>query len=77
MLTSKTGSRFFKKIQKKLFMNNVRKFSNNKRAVILGIETSCDDTGCAIVDNDGVILGEALRSQHSVHLKLVRNLENN
>ena len=30
---------------------------------ILGIETSCDDTGAAIVTGDGRILGEALASQ--------------
>ncbi|XP_050302013.1 tRNA N6-adenosine threonylcarbamoyltransferase, mitochondrial [Anthonomus grandis grandis] len=36
--------------------------------VILGIETSCDDTGCAIVDTEGNLLGEALHSQHLVHL---------
>lgn len=47
-----------------------RKFSTNKqRNLILGIETSCDDTGCAIVDNHGNILGEALNSQEKVHLK--------
>ncbi|EFJ12995.1 hypothetical protein SELMODRAFT_123080 [Selaginella moellendorffii] len=30
---------------------------------VLGIETSCDDTGAAVVSGDGKILGEALRSQ--------------
>lgn len=35
---------------------------------ILGIETSCDDTGCAIVDTNGNILGDSLRSQSLVHL---------
>ncbi|GMI24784.1 hypothetical protein TrCOL_g8040 [Triparma columacea] len=34
---------------------------------VLGIETSCDDTGVAIVRSDGVILGEALASQVDVH----------
>ncbi|XP_060518694.1 tRNA N6-adenosine threonylcarbamoyltransferase, mitochondrial isoform X2 [Cylas formicarius] len=38
------------------------------RQVILGIETSCDDTGCALVDSTGNLLGEALHSQHLVHL---------
>lgn len=37
--------------------------------LVLGIETSCDDTGCAIVDDRGNILGEALNSQHLIHLK--------
>ncbi|MEE6490368.1 hypothetical protein FKM82_015858 [Ascaphus truei] len=37
--------------------------------VVLGIETSCDDTGAAIVDENGKVLGEALHSQREVHLK--------
>lgn len=61
------------------FLNNVPRFFTNSRpfwqvvkrqyAVILGIETSCDDTGCGIVDTQGNILGESLHSQHLVHLK--------
>lgn len=34
---------------------------------MLGIETSCDDTGAAVVRSDGVILGEALASQYQIH----------
>jgi N6-L-threonylcarbamoyladenine synthase len=34
---------------------------------VLGIESSCDDTGAAIVRSDGVILGEALAKQHEIH----------
>ena len=34
---------------------------------VLGIETSCDDTGIAIVDEKGEILAEALSSQWDVH----------
>ncbi|XP_055326041.1 tRNA N6-adenosine threonylcarbamoyltransferase, mitochondrial-like, partial [Sitodiplosis mosellana] len=41
----------------------------SKPAVILGIETSCDDTGCAIVDNNGHILGESKHSQLQFHLR--------
>lgn len=37
--------------------------------LVLGIETSCDDTGAAVVDETGKILGEALHSQMEVHLK--------
>ncbi|XP_075687382.1 tRNA N6-adenosine threonylcarbamoyltransferase, mitochondrial isoform X2 [Rhinoderma darwinii] len=37
--------------------------------VVLGIETSCDDTGAALVDENGKIRGEALLSQKEVHLK--------
>lgn len=46
-----------------------RNFCNTNKGIILGIETSCDDTGCGIVDTEGNILGEALKSQHLVHLK--------
>jgi tRNA N6-adenosine threonylcarbamoyltransferase len=34
---------------------------------VLGIESSCDDTGAAVVRSDGTILGEALASQHDIH----------
>ena len=35
---------------------------------VLGIETSCDDTGVAIVDTEGQVLGEALNSQTRIHV---------
>jgi len=38
-----------------------------KPFTVLGIESSCDDTGAAVVRSDGVILGEALASQHEIH----------
>ncbi|KAK7011908.1 tRNA N6-adenosine threonylcarbamoyltransferase mitochondrial isoform X2 [Biomphalaria glabrata] len=38
-----------------------------KKRYVLGIETSCDDTGAAIVDNQGNVLGEALYSQLAKH----------
>ncbi|XP_063231942.1 tRNA N6-adenosine threonylcarbamoyltransferase, mitochondrial isoform X1 [Bacillus rossius redtenbacheri] len=47
-----------------------RLYSSLNKCVVLGIETSCDDTGCAVVDNEGNILGEALNSQQQVHLRL-------
>lgn len=34
---------------------------------VLGIETSCDDTGVAVVSSDGAILGEAIASQAALH----------
>ena len=37
--------------------------------LVLGIETSCDDTGAAVMDEAGVVLGEFLHSQKEVHLK--------
>ncbi|GJQ11869.1 hypothetical protein GpartN1_g3660.t1 [Galdieria partita] len=41
----------------------------NKRFVVLGIETSCDDTGVAIVDSSGRILGETRVGQEAIHSK--------
>jgi len=38
-----------------------------KPFLVLGIESSCDDTGAAVVRSDGVILGESLASQHDIH----------
>eukprot|EP00892_Ulva_mutabilis_P011995 jgi/Ulvmu1/9168/UM005_0266.1 len=35
--------------------------------LILGIESSCDDTGVAVVSSSGRILGEALATQEEVH----------
>lgn len=55
----------------KIAMNFIyqRRYSSKVTGIVLGIETSCDDTGCAIVDSNGKILGEALNSQQQIHLK--------
>ncbi|XP_054643461.1 tRNA N6-adenosine threonylcarbamoyltransferase, mitochondrial isoform X1 [Dunckerocampus dactyliophorus] len=37
--------------------------------LVLGIETSCDDTGAAVLDEAGTVLGESLHSQKEVHLR--------
>ncbi|KAL6101316.1 osgepl1 [Pungitius sinensis] len=37
--------------------------------LVLGIETSCDDTAAAVLDETGEILGESLHSQKEVHLR--------
>ncbi|XP_041807188.1 probable tRNA N6-adenosine threonylcarbamoyltransferase, mitochondrial [Chelmon rostratus] len=37
--------------------------------LVLGIETSCDETGAAVLDETGEILGESLHSQKDVHLR--------
>lgn len=39
------------------------------RRLVLGVETSCDDTGAAVVDEEGTVLGESLHSQKDVHIK--------
>ena len=36
---------------------------------ILGIESSCDDTGLAIIDSNGTIIGHITSSQHDIHEK--------
>lgn len=63
-------SKYFKPYLK---INKINNFSNSmlllKHTVVLGIETSCDDTGCAIVDESGRILGESLNSQTLIHLR--------
>ena len=40
----------------------------NIRTLILGIETSCDDTGVAVIDKAGDILAEKIHSQASVRM---------
>jgi len=37
--------------------------------LVLGIETSCDDTGAALVNENGEIVGEALHSQTPIHVE--------
>lgn len=39
----------------------------NAQTLVLGIETSCDDTAAAVVRGDGVVLGEAIASQAAIH----------
>ncbi|XP_013189336.1 tRNA N6-adenosine threonylcarbamoyltransferase, mitochondrial-like [Amyelois transitella] len=51
---------------KRLCVNKSRYISNQS---ILGIETSCDDTGCAIINDQGDLLAESLHSQHLMHLR--------
>ncbi|KAJ8732834.1 hypothetical protein PYW07_015433 [Mythimna separata] len=41
----------------------------SQSTVILGIETSCDDTGCAVIDGTGRLLGESLYSQTALHTR--------
>ncbi|XP_013178192.1 PREDICTED: probable tRNA N6-adenosine threonylcarbamoyltransferase, mitochondrial [Papilio xuthus] len=43
-----------------------RKYTNS---LILGLETSCDDTGCAILNKTGELLAESLHSQNLMHLR--------
>ena len=49
--------------------NDSRDIVHAHDAVVLGIESSCDDTGVGVVSASGLVLGEALHSQLRVHLK--------
>lgn len=51
----------------RVFNHSFKCFERNYRTV-LGIETSCDDTGAAIVDEFGNVCGDVLYSQHQFHL---------
>jgi N6-L-threonylcarbamoyladenine synthase len=41
--------------------------ANTRAQRILGIETSCDDTGAAIVTSDGIVLSEVIHLQQHLH----------
>uniref|UniRef100_A0A8C1RS19 N(6)-L-threonylcarbamoyladenine synthase n=1 Tax=Cyprinus carpio TaxID=7962 RepID=A0A8C1RS19_CYPCA len=54
-----------------LFQNSClqcRRAFSTVRRFVLGIETSCDETGAAVLDDTGAILGESLHSQKQTHL---------
>jgi len=43
--------------------------SNKPTYLVLGIESSCDDTGAAVVRSDGTILSNVVYSQYEIHQK--------
>ena len=47
--------------------NNVN--LKSKSRLVLGIETSCDDTGAAVVDHHGNVIGDALHNQTKTHIQ--------
>lgn len=51
--------------------NQIRKQSTFTRPLILGIETSCDDTAAALVDGAGIVHGDFIHSQQDKHLMQV------
>ncbi|XP_038645093.1 probable tRNA N6-adenosine threonylcarbamoyltransferase, mitochondrial isoform X1 [Scyliorhinus canicula] len=65
MATHCLGSRALSRVPGARFLSQAR----CKARLVLGIETSCDDTGAAVVDETGKILGEALHSQKGIHLE--------
>lgn len=50
------------------YINN-NSIAINKPYIVLGIESSCDDTGVAIVRSDGTILSNIIYSQQQIHEK--------
>ncbi|XP_054977783.1 tRNA N6-adenosine threonylcarbamoyltransferase, mitochondrial isoform X1 [Sorex araneus] len=64
-LFPKSSKRKIHKFLRSLYYPRERFF----HGVVLGIETSCDDTAAAVVDGSGHVLGEAIHSQTEVHLK--------
>ncbi|XP_028621588.1 probable tRNA N6-adenosine threonylcarbamoyltransferase, mitochondrial isoform X2 [Grammomys surdaster] len=73
LMLSKTARAIPKPPKSKVY-GFLRRFNVHPRTLfhhklVLGIETSCDDTGAAVVDETGTVLGEALHSQTNVHLK--------
>lgn len=43
------------------------RFYSQKPLIVLGIETSCDDTSAAVVTSNRKILSEVVRTQHQLH----------
>ena len=48
-------------------LERLRGQSSSGDVLILGIESSCDDTGVALLREDGQVLGDAIHSQIHVH----------
>ncbi|XP_037706102.1 probable tRNA N6-adenosine threonylcarbamoyltransferase, mitochondrial isoform X2 [Choloepus didactylus] len=72
-ILNKTAGVFSKPSKKKIY-EFLRSFPFHPgklflHKLVLGIETSCDDTAAAVVDETGNVLGEAIHSQTEVHLK--------
>ncbi|XP_055472366.1 tRNA N6-adenosine threonylcarbamoyltransferase, mitochondrial isoform X2 [Psammomys obesus] len=73
LILSKTAGVFSKppnsKVYEFLRTFNILLGTRFHHKLVLGIETSCDDTAAAVVDETGKVLGEAIHSQTEVHLK--------
>lgn len=64
-------TQFLNKGTKQYIQHNLRYYDtkHSSNINILGIETSCDDTGCAIINGNGKVLSEAIHSQNLMHLR--------
>lgn len=56
-----------KSILRQNLNNKLHRFISTKPLNILGIETSCDDTSCSIVNSDRKLVSECTISQFEVH----------
>lgn len=64
--------RSYMRIKKKIYSLPIRSYNRPafiRSTKVLGIETSCDDTGCAVVNGAGEILGDSLYSQNATHVR--------
>ena len=55
---------YIDKVREKL-----KEIKNKKDIIVLGIESSCDETSIAVVKNGREILGSAVNSQIDIHAK--------
>ena len=55
-------------------LERLRGQNSSGDVLILGIESSCDDTGVALLGEDGQVLGDAIHSQIHVHKEYVNAL---
>lgn len=59
----------WKTLRDKCILKFIRNINRSENVVILGIETSCDDTAVGIVNSKGEILGNSHYSQELLHTK--------
>ncbi|XP_031769334.1 tRNA N6-adenosine threonylcarbamoyltransferase, mitochondrial-like [Galleria mellonella] len=66
-LISKKCNNIYKNTE--IFLKSISRYKKYSTHKILGIETSCDDTGCAVINDKCELLSESLYSQHLIHLR--------
>ncbi|XP_004518384.1 probable tRNA N6-adenosine threonylcarbamoyltransferase, mitochondrial [Ceratitis capitata] len=53
----------------RVLRNSVQNITTARHLSVLGIETSCDDTGIALLNQNGEVLGNVLNSQQKFHTR--------
>lgn len=56
-------------LRDKCILKFSRSINSSENAIILGIESSCDDTAVGIINSEGKILANSHRNQESLHSK--------